>query len=341
MRHPRGLLPLPLLLAACGAGHAVHRSAAAPQPAPARAAVSRAVRGPAHPLQALVTDETQNELLVLDLPSARLVRRVAVPAGPEYVASVARGGLVIVVSSKAGKVTVLRRDTLGLIKTFGGFGSPHIPAISPDGQHLYVTDDPRGTLTAIRLSDLRVTGVIDVGPGAHHLSFSPDGRRVWIALSESASQIAILDTSSPDHPRLLGLFSPGFLAHDLAFSPDGRRVWVTSADSDAVGVFDASTRHLLFRVPVGAPPQHVVFAGRNAYLTSGYGSTLEKVDGATGRVITRTTAPYGSFELDAGHGYIVVSSLLRGTVADYAYDLTLLHVRALAPADRDVAIASH
>lgn len=286
-----------------------------------------------------MTDETQNELLVLEVPSARLLRRVAVPAGPEYVATAARDGLVIVVSSKAGKVTVLRRDTLRPIKTFTGFGSPHIPAISPDGQHLYVTDDARGTLTAIRLRDLRVTSVTKVGLGAHHLSFSPDQRRLWIALSESASQIAILDTSTPDHPRLLGLFRPGFLAHDLAFSSDGRRVWITSADSEAVAVFDARTRRQLFRVPVGAPPQHLMFAGRYAYLTSGYGSALERVDAATGYVITRTTAPYGSFELDAGGGYVVVSSLLRGTVALYTGNLRLLHVRQLVPAARDVAIA--
>jgi len=348
MRAASPLLPLVLVLAACGAGHRAPGHGSHPPAGRSHRPTARAlaaatpatpIRRPSQPPQALVTDETQNQLLVVDLPSDRLVRRIALPAGPEYVATTGRGGVVIVVSSKAGKVTVLDRHTLRPLRTFGGFESPHVPAVSPDGQHLFVTDDARGTLTVIRLRDLRVTSVTYVGLGAHHLSVSPDQRRLWVALSESARQFAVLDTSDADHPRLLGLFSPGYLAHDVAFSPGGRRVWVTSADSGSVGVFDARTRRLLFRVPVGAPPQHVVLAGRYAYLTSGYGSTLEKVDEATGRVIARTTTPYGSFELDVGDGYVVVSSLLRGTVADYTYGLRLLHVRALAPADRDIAIA--
>jgi hypothetical protein len=96
---------------------------------------------------------------------------------------------------------------------------------------------------------------------------------------------------------------------------------------------------VLFRVPVGAPPQHIALDGRYAYITSGYGSTIEKVDAATGRVITRANAPYGSFELAAGDGYVATASLLRGTLAVYTPRLTLLRVVELAPATREVAIS--
>jgi DNA-binding beta-propeller fold protein YncE len=172
------------------------------------------------------------------------------------------------------------------------------------------------------------------------MSFSPDQSRLWIALGESATRIAILNTSDPDHPRLLGYLAPGFRAHDLSFSPDGRRVWISSADGPDISVLDARDHRLLFRVPVGPPPQHLEFDGRFVYLTSGYGATIEKVDGATGRVLATARTPYGSFELDTGHGYVVLSSLLRGTVSVYDSQLRLLHTRTLAPATRDVAIAA-
>jgi hypothetical protein len=55
-------------------------------------------------------------------------------------------------------------------------------------------------------------------------------------------------------------------------------------------------------------------------------------------VIRRATAPYGSFELDAADGYVVTSSLLRGTLAIYDPSLKLLRVVKLAPAAREVAI---
>jgi DNA-binding beta-propeller fold protein YncE len=299
--------------------------------------------------QALVTDEAQNRLLVVDLPSGRIARSVPVPADPEDIATSGNGGLVIVVSSQAGKVTILNRDTLRTLKTFSGFQQPHIAEISPDGSYAYITDDALGTLTVIRLSDLKVTDTVAVGIGAHHLSFSPTERTIWVALGESAQQITTLSTvtsrppgtpvTNPARPYVIGHFTQGFPAHDLAFSPDGRTIWITSAAGPDVTAFDTRTHRVLFRIPVGAPPQHVVFEGRYAYLTSGYGSTIEKVNARTGAVITRAPAPYGSFELDAGDGYVLSASLLRGTLAIYTPNLRLLHVSKLAPAAREVAIS--
>lgn len=329
-----------LLLAGCGAAHSVRRP-------PSRRVTVTVASAPvstpsARPLpapQALVTDETENRLLVVDLPSGRVVRRVTLPADPEDVAATGDGGVVIVVSAAGDKVTVLDRATLHPLRTFGGFDNPHIAAISPDGQHAYVTDDIRGTLTVIRLSDMRMMSTIHVGAGAHHLTFSPDQRRLWIALGESASQISIVDTADPDRPRVIGHFSPGFPTHDLSFSPDGRQIWISSAAGPDVTAFDARNHHVLFRVLVGAPPQHLVFEGRYAYVTSGYGSTIEKVDASTGRVIARASAPFGSFELAAADGYVATSSLLRGTLAIYTSSLKLLRVVKVAPAAREVAIS--
>jgi DNA-binding beta-propeller fold protein YncE len=328
------------LLAGCGAGHSAKELHAALTTNRATAAVPHrvgAVRSP--PPQALVTDETQNRLLVVDLPSGRVTRRLTLPADPEDLAAVGNSGFVIVVSARAGKVTVVDRDTLRPIRTFGGFDSPHIAALSPDGKHAYVTDDTRGTLTVISLAAMTVTSNVRVGVGAHHLTVSPDHHRLWVALGESASQIAILDTTDPDHPRLIGHFNPGFLAHDLSFTPDGREVWITSAAGPTVAAFDAHNHRLLLRVAAGPPPQHLVLDGRYAYLTSGYGRTIEQVDVASGRVLARATAPYGSFELDAADGYVATASLLRGTLALYNPQLKLLRVVTLAPATREVAIS--
>jgi hypothetical protein len=125
----------------------------------------------------------------------------------------------------------------------------------------------------------------------------------------------------------------------LAFTPDGRRVWITSAGGPEVTVFSTPARRVLFRVPVGAPPQHLVFDRPDAYLTSGYGDTIERVALSNGRVIRRASAPHGSFELDADGGYVAASSLLLGTLAIYNLQLEPLHVLHLAPATRDVAIS--
>jgi DNA-binding beta-propeller fold protein YncE len=332
----RPILVLSLLIAGCGGSHPVtaskRQTVSVKAPRTQRAAVAAIPAA-----QALVTAETANRLIAVDLPNGRVVARAALPADPEDIAAGDR--LVVVVSPRAGKVTVLRRGTLQPVKTFGGLAEPHITAISPDGQHAYVTDDARGTLTIIRLTDLRVTSTVSIGAGAHHMTFSPNQRRLWVALGEAASRIAILDTSDVDRPRLIGHFSTGFPVHDLSFSPDGRRLWVSSASGPDVSVFDAGDRRLLFRVPVGPPPQHLAFDGPYAYVTSGYGSTIEQVDAANGRVLVRSPAPYGSFELAAADGYVVSSSLLRGTLAIYSPALRLLRVVNLAPATRELVIS--
>ena len=329
------------LVAGCGGSHhAAHRQGTTSVATIAAVSAPSHTRAAAPPAQALVTDENQNRLLVVDLASGQVVRRIALPPDPEDVAADASGGVVVVVSSAAGKVTLLNRDSLSPISTLGGFDSPHIAEISPDGQHAYVTDDARGTLTAIDLANARVTSTVEVGAGAHHLSFSPDQIRTWVALGESARTIVTLDTGDVAHPRVTGRFDPGFAVHDLSFSPDGQRVWITASSESRAAVFSALDHRLLFRVPVGPGPQHVAFEGRVVYLTSGYGSVIEQVDAATGRVLARARSPYGSFELDAGHGYVVTSSLLRGTLAIYTPQLSLLRVVHVAPAAREVAVSS-
>ena len=335
------------LLAACGSGarHASHRPTAAGDPPPRATSSRRAPATPVHhrsatrPIQALVTAETENRVLVVDLPSGRVVRRIAVAQDPEDLATDGNGGVVAVVSSAAGKVTLLAGDTFRPFKVIGGFGSPHIAAIAPDDQHVYVTDDSRGTVTVINLFTLRRTSTIVVGAGAHHLSFDPWHNQAWVALGESATTIVILDTSTFDQPTVTGRFEPGFPVHDVEFAPEGHQVWVTSSGGPDVTVFRPVDRHVLFRVPVGPGPQHVAFDGRYAYLTSGYGSAIEQVDAATGRILARAAAPYGSFELAAADGYVVTSSLLRGTLAIYTPRLKLLRTVYLAPATREVAIS--
>jgi DNA-binding beta-propeller fold protein YncE len=341
----------------CGASPAAPRSRAARSAAApdhhraVRHTPSHANRRLTEPAPvALVTAQTENQLLMVSLPGGRILRRVTVPGEPGYVAALGPGGTVAVVSAQPGAVTLLGGARLTGRRVLRGFASPHIPAMAPGGDYAYVTDDASGRLVAIGLFHQRVDSSTFVGYGAHHLAFSPDVQRVWVALGQAARTIVILSTVvstppppsspivNPGHPHVVGRFAPGYLAHDLLFTPDGRRVWITAADRPYVGVFSARSHRLLFRVPAGAPPQHVVFTGRYAYVTSGYGGTIERVLLSTGRVVHRARAPYGSFDLDAAGRYVVTSSLFRGTLAIYDRNLRLLHVRQVASSAEDVAI---
>jgi DNA-binding beta-propeller fold protein YncE len=344
-----GTAGLAIAMAGCGGSVApVRKVTTRHERRPSARPDGASVRSPA-PV-ALVTAQTENQLLMVSLPGGRIVRRVQVPGEPGYVDGLGPGGTVVVVSAQPGAVTLLDGARLTARRVIRGFVSPHIPAMAPGGDYAYVTDDASGRLVAIGLFHQRVDSSTFVGYGAHHLAFSPDVQRVWVALGQAARTIVILSTVvstppppsspivNPGHPHVVGRFAPGYLAHDLLFTPDGRRVWITAANRPYVGVFSARSHRLLFRVPAGAPPQHVVFAGRYAYVTSGYGGTIERVMLSTGRVVHRARAPYGSFDLDAAGRYVVTSSLFRGTLAIYDRNLRLLRVRRVASSAEDVAI---
>jgi DNA-binding beta-propeller fold protein YncE len=288
---------------------------------------------------ALVTAETQNQLLAIALPSGKVLRRLRMPADPENVAVVGAGHAVVV-SPRAGAVTVLSTPSLRVVRILRGFSDPHIVAATADLQGVYVTDDGSGQLVAIRFSPRpHVVRRVFVGLGAHHFAVSPAGNQAWIALGESARTIVMVDVSDPWRPKVVGRFDPGFAAHDVAFSSDWR-VWVTAADRRSVTIFDTRTLRPVTRIAAGAPPQHVAIGYADAFVTSGYGSSLEIVDRSSGRIRRRVRVPYGSFNVTVGGGFAVTSSLLRGTVTEVDDAGRVWMSKRFAPAARAVAVAA-
>lgn len=293
----------------------------------------------AHPL-ALVTAETQNRLLAIDTRTGRIVRSVRVPADPQSVEAYA--GDAAVVSTKAGVVTRLDPHTLKVRQVVRGFATPHIAAYAPSGDYLFVTDDARGQVASIGADSVKK---IFVGLGAHHMAFSPDQKRLWIALGERARSIAVVDTSDPARPRLTGNLHPRGLAHDLAFTPDGQFVWVTYDDRLYLRIFSARTLRPVAKLYAGPPPAHVRFDnasglarfGNRAYVTSGNAAALRIFDWKRRRLLRLVRTAPGSYNLAIDQGLVATSSLTSGT-------LTVVHGvrRALsehvAPAARDVAL---
>jgi DNA-binding beta-propeller fold protein YncE len=294
---------------------------------------------------ALVTAETLNELLVVSLPSGRILKRLPMPADPENVEAYA--GAAVVVSTRAGSVTLVDPRSFRVRKVIRDFGAPHIAAFSPDGDYIYVTDDERGQVAVILG---RVIRKIFVGRGAHHMAFAPDERRLWIALGERATSIAVLDTSRETgriaRPRVIGHVDPKGLAHDLAFTPDGRYVWVTYDDRPYVRVFDARTERPVATLYGGPPPQHVRFDdenglprfGRYAYVSSGNSGRLRIFNWRTRRLVRTMRTPTGSFNLSIDRGVIATASLSQGIVTELAGDRRT-SVR-VAPSTRDVALTT-
>jgi hypothetical protein len=291
---------------------------------------------------ALVTAETANQLVAVELPSGRVMRRIPMPADPENVETQI-SGLAVVVSARAGAVTLVDTRRLRVVRILRGFGSPHIAMLVPNRDLAYVTDDARGQLAVVDVKRRRVARKLFVGLGAHHLAISPDSRRCWVALGERARSIAVVDTTRPDRPRLIGHVNPRGAAHDVAFAPDGSHVWVTYNDRPDVRVFSARAGRPVATIYGGVPPQHVAFGqgvfARYAFITSGKEGMLRIVSRTSGRIVRATHTATGSFNLATAGGLVATSSLQNGVVTELDVRGRELLSKRVAPAARDVALA--
>jgi len=293
---------------------------------------------------ALVTAETQNQLIAFDLASHRVIHRFHLAADPENVDGRPGVRMAVVVSTRGHAVTLIDTESLRIVRVLRRFTAPHIAAITPGGRYAYVTDDGSGELNVIDLRRRRLVRRVFVGLGAHHLSVSPDRTRTWVALGERAHRIVMLNSTRLARPRVLASFAPDGEAHDLAFTPSSARVWVTRDDSPRVAVFDAGTHRLMRTFSGGRPPQHVAFVPRRrfvpaaGFVTSGYGRTIQLRNARRRFLYGSFRIDYGSFNLGLGGGYLATASLYRGTLTLFSGNISPLGHWHLAPATRDVAL---
>jgi DNA-binding beta-propeller fold protein YncE len=261
---------------------------------------------------ALVTADLESRVVAVDLSRGRILRRIPTASDPRSIEAV--GATAVVAHTSSGVVTLVDAPTLRVRKVLHGFEEPRYTAAAGDGRHAFVTDSALRAVVVVDVIRGRVVRRLAVGGPARHVSV--EGRRLWTALGTKAHRIAVIDVWEPTRPRLLGTIKAPFLAHDVGFAPVGDRIWVTSGDRRELALFDRRTARAVIRHPTGAPPQHVTFSGRLAFVTSGDDGTLHVHDAATGRLRRTTRVPFGSFNVQEGWSgrAILTPSLTRGTL---------------------------
>jgi DNA-binding beta-propeller fold protein YncE len=291
---------------------------------------------------AVVTAETEHAVLEVSPFTGRVLRRVAVTGDPTTLTGPT--GPLVVCSPAAGTVTILSWPGMRRIAVLHSFHRPEIADITPDGEWALVSD-AAGTVSTINLTTDRIVDRVWVGRDAHHMSVSPNQRSTWLALGENASTIVRLDSTHPNHLRVIGHIHPPVEAHDIAFAPDGETVWVTSAAAPHVTVYDAANGRPVGTVPAGTAPQHVAFSQTSparAYISSGYGRSLEMVDATSRRILHRASLPYGSFNLSVWGRVVATTSLFDGQVTVFnAVTLRKRLSTTVAPAAREIVLLRH
>jgi len=248
---------------------------------------------------ALVTCDAEARLAWVDLGSLRVVGHVATLPDPRAVETV--GDAAVVCHTAVGALSVVDRG--GVRHVVHGVEEPRYVAAHPDGRHAFVTDSGRSGVVLLDVLRGRILDRVALPGWARHITISPDGGRIWAGLGSASVHVASLATAPLRHT---GMLTPGFLAHDVGHAPDGR-LWITSGASRVLAV--AGVDH-----PADLSPQHVTFGEGRVFVTSGDSGTLH-VQAPDGRVLSRTSVPIGSYNVQYGAGFVITPSLNRGTLA--------------------------
>jgi DNA-binding beta-propeller fold protein YncE len=258
----------------------------------------------------LVTADLEAHVAAVELSRGRVMRRIATIEGPRSIEPVLQYD-ALVAHTEAGAISLIDGLRLRVRRVLRGFSEPRYTAAERDGRYAYVSDSATGEIVVVDAVEGRVVARIEVGAGVRHLSLGRSNRRLWVALGTKAERVAIVDVTDAARARVLARIEPPFLAHDVGFAPDGR-IWVTSGERGSIALFDGRGA-LLRTVRADAPPQHVTFLGRRAYVTSGEDGLLS-VHALDGTRLRSEPLPLGSYNVQQGFGHVLTPSLSQGTL---------------------------
>ena len=140
-------------------------------------------------------------------------------------------------------------------------------AATPDGKHVYVSNQNDSTVSVITTATGTVSGPIKVGPKPSGIAIAPDGKHAYVANngtgvtgnpggpgSEVGNTVSVIDTAK-------GVVSDTITVGNgpvgLAVTPEGKHVYVANAAENTVSVIDTATGAVSATIPVGTSPVRV------------------------------------------------------------------------------------
>src|SRR5262249_52067283 len=124
-------------------------------------------------------------------------------------------------------VTRTNDDSIGLIKL--NHNGKARDDDNTDGDQGDEGPNPKG-VKKFDLSPFKVRGAMPPVHGAYPnaIAVSPDSSRIYVA-EAGINSVAVLDTTEPTSPKLLGRIPTGWYPSALALSPDGNTLYVINA----------------------------------------------------------------------------------------------------------------
>src|SRR5580765_7695833 len=111
------------------------------------------------------------------------------------VAPLAASTVRIIQTNSAGdNVHIIDPATNKVVGEISGIEVGHGVAVSPDGSHIYVSNEADSTLDVVDGRTLRVTNKIPLSGHPNNIAAGVDGKRVYVAIREEPGAVDVIDT---------------------------------------------------------------------------------------------------------------------------------------------------
>jgi YVTN family beta-propeller protein len=129
-----------------------------------------AVDAPRH--EVWVTNQTANDVSVIDERTLKVLATIPVGKGPALLVSTPDGRAVYVADQVGGQVTVIDAATRRVTATIPVAAQPHGPDVTGDGKYVYVASIGGNAVTIIRTADNKVVSVIPSPSGSNEVAIA-------------------------------------------------------------------------------------------------------------------------------------------------------------------------
>jgi YVTN family beta-propeller protein len=209
---------------------------------------------PGDETRVVVTSETTQRLVVVNLAEGRV--EAAIPteaAGSHMVGVTADGKRAFTANIGSGSISEIDLERRAFVRSIAVGPRSEGVAVAPDGGTVWVGSNTNGTVSVV---DTRTGTIVETLTGfqlPYRLAISPDGRTALIC-DPQGNAVHVADVAQRRVVWSLdGLASP----RGVNISPDGTTAFVTLAGESKVGIIDLESRRLVRSVGVGASPDGV------------------------------------------------------------------------------------
>ena len=177
-------------------------------------------------------EETKDEVMEEETPDVVVTPPPGEVEEVVVVAPESRAETAYVINEFDGTISVIDVATEIVTETVkivtGGVGTSALDSIivSPNKEHLYVTDRRTNKVIVVKVSDLSVVTEIDVGNAPQGLATTPSGHKLYVANFDS-NTVSVIDTETNTVASTIGVDRK---PSDVTASPDGTKIYVTHRD---------------------------------------------------------------------------------------------------------------